>query len=461
MAVYDVDLPNGKTIQVQGPDDATDDELIAIARTHPSLAKQSAKPPAETSGAGMKPGQVPELSTPDQLLKDAKASSPGLKASIPGAFEATQGTNALPTAGGLYDLVSQGDMKGAWNALPESVRDVTQYGAPPAIAAYGLKKAYDAYKESSVGEGSQGIKSRTIGADNTPPTPVGGGTPSAAPAEPALSPKEAKIATDIESKYGFNWKDVKNNFNVSNVPITDATQAEILASAFKNQQASATPTTPEAEVIKPAAESAKAPTTPAAETSKTGVAPPEGMREQYSKGKKNPIGPSAFNHLANNLGLEKAKEVWESTYGKKNVPYEQYMSEYSKAAGKDMMGPRQPLPEGAKPGGAFGKPQYIPDYIKGGASLGGMAAAGGTALGALGAYQAYKHGKETGDWTPAGQLALDTVASAINPALLFGTYMSGAGEGEAEALAKERYKAMIGGGRGIAPPSPRQQVGRR
>jgi hypothetical protein len=185
------------------------------------------------------------------------------------------------------------------------------------------------------------------------------------------------------------------------------------------------------------------------------------MREQYTKGKKNPIGPSAFNHLANNLGLEKAIEVWESTYGKKNVPYEQYMAEYSKAAGKDMPGPRQPLAEGQKPGGSFGKPKYIPEYIKGGATPGGMTAAGGAALGALGAYQAYKHGKETGDWTPAGQLALDAIASAINPALLFATYMGGAGEGEAQALAKERYKAMVGGGRGIAPPSPRQQVGRR
>ena len=203
------------------------------------------------------------------------------------------------------------------------------------------------------------------------------------------------------------------------------------------------------------------PATPPAEAPKAGVAPPEGMREQYSKGMKNPIGPSAFNHLANNLGLEKAIEVWESTYGKKNVPYEQYMAEYSKAAGKNMVGPKQPLPPGAKPGGSFGTPKYIPDYIKGGSTLGGMAAAGGTALGALGAYQAYKHGKETGDWTPAGQLALDAVASAINPALLFATYMGGAGEGEAQALAKERYKAMVGGGRGIAPPSPRQQVGRR
>lgn len=35
------------------------------------------------------------------------------------------------------------------------------------------------------------------------------------------------------------------------------------------------------------------------------------------------------------------------------------------------------------------------------------------------------------------------------------------GEGEQYELAKRRYEGMVGGGRGIAPPSPRAQVGRR
>ena len=69
----------------------------------------------------------------------------------------------------------------------------------------------------------------------------------------------------------------------------------------------------------------------------------ESMRTQYNRGVKNPIGPSAFNHLANNLGLEKAKEVWEGMYGKTNVPYDQYIKDYSQAAGKEMVGPKQPL----------------------------------------------------------------------------------------------------------------------
>lgn len=470
---YEVEVSPGKFIRVNGPEDATDEDLIAKAMTHPSLtqqsAKSSAKPPAETSGTGMKAGQLPEMSTPDQLIKDAKASTPGLKANIPGAFEATQGTNALPTAGGLYDLASQGDIKGAWNALPESVRDVTAIGAPLAAAALVGKQAYNLYQGGKEGgEGSQGIKSRTIGADNTP-TP-----PPTAPAEPALSPKEAKIATDIESKYGFNWKDVKNNFNVSNVPIHDPTQAEILASAYKNQQAApqapAAAPTPEAEVIKPAAEPAKASVTPTAETSKTGVAPPEGMREQYNKNAKNPMGPKAFNHLANNLGLEKAIQVWEGMYGKTNVPYDQYVSDYSKMAGKNMVGPKQPLAPGAKPGGSFGTPKYIPDYIQGSADprlLGGIA---GTALAgylAKPSIEAAAQAAGQGDTEMAKAHASELLNlhpySAIGN-LLFGTSpqeLETLRKGKSDKILKEVSDLLraktVGGGRGTTPASAYQR----
>ena len=439
MAVYDVDLPNGKTIQVQGPDDASDDELIAIAKTHPSLAKQSAKPPTETSATGMKAGQLPEMSTPDQLIKDAKASTPGLKASIPGAFEATQGTNALPTAGGLYDLVSQGDMKGAWNALPESVRDVTQYGAPPAIAAYGLKKAYDAYKESSVGEGSQGIKSRTIGADNTtpPPPPPGGGTPSAAPAEPALSPKEAKIASDIENKYGFNWKDVKNNFNVSNVPITDATQAEILASAFKNQQAStqapAAAPTPEAEVIKPAAEPAKAPAPPPAEAPKAAV-PPEKLTKQQ-KGMKNHLVSMYGGGSEGEAAYAKVKEILKET------------PEFPKGQGGSLSPEQTKIIKDWRKVNIEGPKVNLTHDMK-------KALKGGGGLAVLSAIPGFAEAASNKDFGKMTDIATDFLVLPF-------AQSREVGEGEQFELAKARYEGMVGAGRGIAPPSLRQQVGRR
>jgi hypothetical protein len=185
------------------------------------------------------------------------------------------------------------------------------------------------------------------------------------------------------------------------------------------------------------------------------------MREQYGKGKKNPIGPGGYNWLYGQEG-ERAPATWENLFGKKNVPYEEARNKYIEfqLSGQEPGRGLNELPRGEL-GGANKKPKFIPDYIKGGATLGGLGAAAGGSLAALGVMQAIKKGKETGDYTDLGQIGLDTIAGAINPALLFGTYMSGAGEGEAEALAKERYKGMVGGGRGIAPPSPRSQVGRR
>jgi len=219
------------------------------------------------------------------------------------------------------------------------------------------------------------------------------------------------------------------------------------------------PAAPVVEVPVVAATEADVPATIAAKPSKADV--PEGMREQYAKGKKNPIGPGGYNWLYGQEG-ERAPATWENLFGKKNVPYEEARNKYLEfqLSGQEPGRGLNELPRGEF-GGSNKKPKLIPDYIKGGATLGGLGMAAGGSLAALGVMEAIKKGKKTGDYTDLGQIALDTVAGAINPALLFGTYMSGAGEGEAEALAKERYKEKVGGGRGVAPPSPRSQVGRR
>ena len=83
-------------------------------------------------------------------------------------------------------------------------------------------------------------------------------------------------------------------------------------------------------------------------------------------------------------------------------------------------------------------------------SLAGLAGFGALAYGSL---EAYKHGKKTGDWTPAGELGLNTIAGAINPALMLGTHMTGLNAGEEQELAKRRYNAMVGAGRGTTPAS--------
>ena len=122
------------------------------------------------------------------------------------------------------------------------------------------------------------------------------------------------------------------------------------------------------------------------------VAPPQGMKEQYKKSKSQPIGPGGYNWFASQVGHEAAPARWAEQYGEKNVPHAQVQREFS-----ETRYPPKPNPTGEKTGGAFGSPKYIPEYIKGNASLGGMAATmGAAAIPALAAagYHAYQGNKE-------------------------------------------------------------------
>ena len=180
--------------------------------------------------------------------------------------------------------------------------------------------------------------------------------------------------------------------------------------------------------------------------------PPEGMRTQYTKNKANPMGPGAFNHLANNLGIEKAIEVWEGRYGKTNVPYSEFMPEFEKAAGKQMHGPVKPLAEGAKPGGSFGKPEHIPEYIRGSAPIEAMGRTALAALGILPVAQKLKQGDYKGalnEAIPASAFIDPRISLALSP-----LYTS---EEEIATLKKAEQGRKVGAGRGIAPPSAYQR----
>jgi len=200
---------------------------------------------------------------------------------------------------------------------------------------------------------------------------------------------------------------------------------------------------------------------------------PMGMRENYKSNKAEPIGPGAFNHLANNVGAEKAAEIWKDVYGEKNVPYKQYMEKYSQEAGKNMYGPVVPLPEGAKPGGSFGTPKYIPQFIKGGASIGGMAGAAVIPALVAAGVQSYKGNKKAVDaelkdaWNSLKSVVtmpIDVAKSAgkgdfgplkdmlmsMNPGTLLMNEMNKRDEA---ALQRMIQAEKVGAGRGIAPPS--------
>ena len=178
-------------------------------------------------------------------------------------------------------------------------------------------------------------------------------------------------------------------------------------------------------------------------------APPQGMKPQY-KPKKGEIGPGGYNWFASQVGPEEAAARWEQQYGKKNVPYNQVQSEYAATRY-----PVKPNPESAKTGGAFGKPEHIPDYIKGGASMGAMLNVAGNALGILGLGQEYKKAKKSGDWSDFGMGVANQIVGNIAPRLALPLALMTPGStnaGEQEELARRRQMAPTISG-GIAPPS--------
>lgn len=207
------------------------------------------------------------------------------------------------------------------------------------------------------------------------------------------------------------------------------------------------------------------------ELDQTPVAPPQGMREQYKRNKANPIGPGGYNYFASQVGHEAAPTRWSEQYGEKNVPHAQVQSDYS-----NTRYPPKPNPTGAKTGGAFGTPKYIPEFIKGGASLGNLGAtAAAAAIPSLAAagYQAYKGNKEKVDaelkdaWNSMKSLVtmpVDVAKSAskgdfgpfkdmlmsMNPGTLLMNEMNKRDEA---ALQRMIQSEKVGAGRGIAPPS--------
>jgi hypothetical protein len=198
------------------------------------------------------------------------------------------------------------------------------------------------------------------------------------------------------------------------------------------------------------------------------VAPPQGMKEQYKKSKTNPIGPGGYNYFASQVGPETAPTRWFEQYGEKNVPHAQVQRDYS-----DTRYPPKPNPTGAKTGGAFGAPKYIPEYIKGGASIGGMVGAAAIPALAAAGVQAYKGNKDAVNaelkdaWNSMKSLVtmpVDVAKAAskgdfgpfkdmlmsMNPGTLLMNEMNKRDE---PAIQRMIQAEKVGAGRGIAPPS--------
>lgn len=133
-------------------------------------------------------------------------------------------------------------------------------------------------------------------------------------------------------------------------------------------------------------------------------------------------------------------EEWLRVYGRTNQPYSRVVSDVK---GGVISVP--PPPAGSK-GGRIPRGEYVPEYIKGQASIPALIGTGLNALGALGLLRAYKQGQETGDYSDFGLGAIQQVLGNIAPIApqvgVGGTFLM-PGElnvGEKEELAKRRTK---------------------
>jgi len=369
------------------------------------------------------------------------------------------------------------------SAIHELVDQISSNWKPLGIGALGVATAYGAARllggkkpiESLEGKPLTG-KGPTQRIEPTFATPEE--TAVFKPVEQPIGPSQ--LAVEAQAKFGVPLSDVENHFGVK---VTNIKDAEILSNNYKNSLSGAISNAPAGipsgvnpmnaltggttAPVQPPAAPPMAPSI--GQTVATGgnvdqaikqtvanlvdqptpVAPPKGMKPQY-KPKKGEIGPGGYNWFASQVGPEEAAARWEQQYGKKNVPYNQVQSEYAATRY-----PVKPNPEGAKTGGAFGKPENIPDYIKGGASMGAMLNVAGNALGILGLGQEYKKAKKSGDWSDFGMGVANQIVGNIAPRLALPLALMTPGStnaGEQEELARRRQMAPTISG-GIAPPS--------
>ena len=452
MARYLVDTPDGKTIPIEGPDDATDDELISIAQKHlSSIAKPvgKAKPPVSPTGdlslpADKSSREMPELGTSEELIAEMKKGDETTRAAAPDATKVIQQAGSAPPArGSINDKLAEGDIASAYGSLS----DVEKFGVGVGVPVL----AYGGYKLGQKVFGDEKTEKPSIRVEPT------GTPPSTSPEAPpnniksrtfeagnygeqniktTMSPKETQIAAEIKNKYGYDWGDIKTRFGLSDVPINDMTQAEMLVNNVRNQEAAAaeapkapvaeTPPPAPVEEIRPApvAETPKAPAPPPEAAPKAAVPPEEKLTKQQ-KGMKNhlvgmygggPEGEAAYNKVKEILGY--TPEYPPGKGGSLSAEETQILKDWRKA---NMAGPKINLTKDMK-----------------------KAMTSGGTLAVLMAIPGFAQAAENRDFGTMTDIATDLLV------LPFAQSRS-LGENEPYELAKRRYEGMVGGGRGVTP----------
>ena len=473
IAEFEVELAPGLVIRVNAPEDATEDELTAKAMQSPKYAafqnKGKAQPPVDTRGtdlglpADRTSRDLPDAGTAESLIADMKAGDVSLQNAAPDAFkEINKAGSAPPARGSINDKIAEGDLEGAWNSLTDLEKGSLVASVP--VLAYGGYKIADKFLggkkeekpiqpkvEPTFGSAEpppNNIKSRTFEAGN-----YGSQTIETTPK--GMSAKETQIATDIKNRYGYDFNDLKNRFGLSDVPINDVTQAEMLANTLRNQEAAAaeapkapvaeTPAAPvqEAKPAAPIAETPKAPA-PIAEAVPAGAVPPEEKKKGGRPSAKSmegttfrpDLGPGD-NWLYNTAGPDRRKAILaEFNEGKPAKDYEtaqKLYKKYQEKYPKDLFGPVIPVEQakarGIKPPENYGQ-------------LGKVAKVGGVAGLALTAAEMANAAQQSskGNNAPLRESIFNLLGMipGLGTAFSGATYAGGLNENESADLARRR-----------------------
>ena len=319
--IYDVTIAPGLVIPVRGPEDISEEDLIAKAWTHPkAVAWQNknkepktaaAKPPAAEQSdelslpADRTSRDLPELDTSENLIREMKAGTEATRAAAPDAIKVIQEAGSAPAARttSMNEQIAHGNLADAWNSLNNLEKTGVGVGIP--VLAYGGYKLAQKIFGGEKGEKPSAPRVEPTGAPpSTPPSTLpetpppnniksrtfeagnyGNQNIEVTAPETKMSPKEAQIAAEVKNKYGYDWGEVKMKYGLGDVPVNDMTQAEMLVNNLRNKEAASaktplapvgeTPPSAPVENIKPApvAETPKAPAPPPETAPKAAVAP--------------------------------------------------------------------------------------------------------------------------------------------------------------------------------------------
>jgi len=304
----------------------------------------------------------------------------------------------------------------------------------------------------------------TMGAE--PPLPENK-LPSAAQ-QKTYTPKEAAVAGNITEKYPFSLEEAKAGLGIPEVKITNPTDAEIVAKQYSRQLQAAVPSSvpaaaaPVAPVTPAPVETAPVVTAPISET------PPPAPVEEIKPAPvaETPKTPAPPPEAAPKAAVPPEEKLTKQQKGMKGHLVSMYgggsEGEAAYAKVKEILGYTPEYPPGKGGSLTSEEHQIIKDWRK--ANIEGpkvnlthemkKGMTSGAGLAVLMSIPGFAEAAQNRDFGKMTDIATDLFVLPF-------AQSRATGENESYELAKRRYEGMVGGGRGIAPPSPRQQVGRR